>query len=170
MRAMGHSRNRQQPKLHFAKTFIAACFLLFSIHDVSAGEKTCTYENSRFEFAIKAPCDYFDRFDSVIEADNGDGILLRSEAEGLEIRVYGSLVREAPREFSESEKIIAIDPAFEIVVIEKLIEKTEAETRVVLAPVKRNYVTIYAEARSEKKTLAELSNELAFIVGSMRSK
>jgi len=167
---MGNFGRQRQSILNFAPPLIAACFLLFSVRYANAGEEICTYENSRYEFAIAAPCDYFERFDTIIEADNGDGILLQSEAEGLEIRVYGSLVREASREFFESEKLIDSDPAFETIVVEQLIEGTEAEIRAVLTPTKRNYLTIYAEARSEKKTFVELSGELALIVRGIRSK
>ncbi len=167
---MGYFGNRQQSKLHFAKHLIAACFLLFAVRDVSAGEETCTYENLRYEFSIAASCDYFDRFDAIIEADNGDGILLRSAAEGLEIRVYGSLVREIENEFSANEWPMYVDPSLEIVRSENSYSPLAREARILLTPANRDHVTIYAEASTEVMAMNDLSRELELIVESMQAK
>lgn len=170
MKAMVHFINQQHSKLNFAKPLIATCFLLCAVCDVSAGEENCTYGNSRYEFSIDASCDYFDRFDVIFEADNGDGILLRSEAEGFEIRVYGSLVRKADNEFVEIEEIIEIDPALNEIGIEQSFADNTTENTMTLTLVGRNHVTIYAEARSEKMLLAELNRELVFVVRRIRLK
>ncbi len=167
---MGYFGNRQQSKLHFAKPLIAACFLLFAVHDLSAGEETCTYENLRYEFYIAASCDYFDRFDAIIEADNGDGILLRSAAEGLEIRVYGSFVRETEQLVETHSAGLNLHPTFKLLGSQSISTASDRSVGVLIEPVARNYVTITVMAKSESAPLDDLWAEVGNILDRVRSK
>lgn len=147
-----------------------ACILLPTVPNARAAEETCTYENSRYQFSIDARCEYFDRFDVIVEADNGDGILLRSEVEGLEIRVYGSLVRETDQLVETHSVGLNLHPAFKFLGSQSISTPSDRSVGVLIEPLARDYVTITVMAKSESASLEDLWAEVGNILGRVRSK
>lgn len=167
---MERYRRKQQSKVILARLILAAGFLLSAAPHTKADGETCTYENSRYEFSIDARCDYFDRFDVIVEADNGDGILLRSDAEGLEVRVYGSLVRETDQSVEGFVGGLNLHPAFKFLGTQSITAPPDRSVSVLIAPLARNYVTITVMAKSESAKLDDLWTEVANILDQMSSK
>lgn len=165
---MGNFGRQQQSRPSFARPLFAACFLLFSVRDVSAGEETCTYENSRYEFAVDASCDYFGRFDVIIEADNGDGILLRSEAEGLEVRIFGTMVLENNQTIEKVHRAFSVHPRFEIVGTQSRSAPPDRFVSAMIEPLGRKNITITVLVKAESTELDDLWIEVELALSLLR--
>ncbi len=140
----------------------------------SADQRMCSYENTRYRFALEAPCAFFERFEDIVESDNGDGVTFFSASGGGEIRVYASMFdieNDASTSLwaAESERLQAmLQDGLTIKRYGKKKSRSDLRVQVVLSASKRADEMFFVEVHHIEPTVVDADVVLSEVVSAFR--
>jgi len=121
--------------------------------------RSCRYDNLRYSFSLTKPCAFFERFNNIFQSDNGDGVILISEPEHVEIRIYGSLLPDESREGFTAKDVFYPPSGMVLVDSREIVKKETRQIEINFRSRNQTGSTLTISIESDKLSLSELSDE-----------